>query len=337
MRVFVVAEIGSVHDGSFGNAKQAVFLAKQCGADAVKFQVHISAAETLKTAPAPSYFNTERRWDYFKRTAFTLAQWKEIKTFCDETGIEFMASPFSEEAVELMRKVGMRVWKIPSGEVTNLPLLKKIASYGQYVILSSGMSSWEELDKAVKVIRSANSKCKTTILQCTSEYPCPYERVGLNIMEQMAKRFELSVGLSDHTLDIFVPIVAVSRGASVIEKHLTFSRSMYGSDARHSLEPEDFAQMVKGIRVAEKILASPIDKDKVLKRYRKMKKIFQKSIVASSDLPAGRRLVREDLDFKKPGTGISAADADFVIGKTLARAVRKDQMLSRRDFSNHWR
>jgi len=332
MSVFIIAEIGSVHNGDFRTAKKAVSLAKECGADAVKFQLHISEAETLKDAPSPAYFKAESRWDYFKRTAFTPKQWKKLKDHCDSKGIEFMASPFSEDAVDVLKELKMRIWKIPSGEMTNLPMLRKIASFGQKIILSSGMSTWAEIEAAIKAINRVSRRNKLIILQCSSEYPCPHERVGINIMEEMAKRFRIPVGLSDHTLDIFTPVVAVSRGASVIEKHLTFSRDMYGSDARHSLEPDEFASMADGVRVAHKILSSRVSKNRLAGRYRGMKKIFEKSIVAKRDLPAGTRLKKSDLDYKKPGTGISAADSDSIVGMTLVRPVSRDQMLTRRDF-----
>ena len=326
MSVYVIAEIGSVHDGSFGNAKQAALLARECGANAVKYQVHIPEAETLKSAPSPSYFASETRWDYFKRTGFTQRQWQEIKATCDDTGIEFLASPFSHTAVELLQDIGMRRWKIPSGEVTNLPMLQKIAALGDPVLLSSGMSTWEELNAALAALQSAQQKVPVTLLQCTSEYPCPHERVGLNVMEEMRERYGLPVGLSDHSADLFTPVVAVARGAVVIEKHLTFSRAMYGSDARHSLEPTEFKSMIEGIRCAEVILTNTVDKDLVARQFREMKHIFEKSIVARRNLQAGTCLTHDDIDFRKPGTGISAAQAESVVGRVLKRAVKAEEL-----------
>ena len=326
MSVYVIAEIGSVHDGSFGNAKQAALLARECGANAVKYQVHIPEAETLKSAPSPSYFASETRWDYFKRTGFTQRQWQEIKVTCDDTGIEFLASPFSHTAVELLQDIGMRRWKIPSGEVTNLPMLQKIAALGDPVLLSSGMSTWEELNAALAALQSAQQKVPVTLLQCTSEYPCPHERVGLNVMEEMRERYGLPVGLSDHSADLFTPVVAVARGAVVIEKHLTFSRAMYGSDARHSLEPTEFKSMIEGIRCAEVILTNTVDKDLVARQFREMKHIFEKSIVARRNLQAGTCLTHDDIDFRKPGTGISAAQAESVVGRVLKRAVKAEEL-----------
>ena len=232
----IIAEIGSVHDGSVGNVHCLIDAAAECGVDAVKLQTHISEAETTKDAPMPPYFKGEPRFDYFKRTGFLLDQWLDFKNHCDESEVMFLSSPFSDEAVDLLESVGMEQYKVPSGEVTNLPMLDRIGSLMKPVLLSSGMSTWEELDRAVKVIR--NHHDQLIVLQCTTEYPCPYERVGLNVMLEMRERYKLPVGLSDHTLTSYATFAAVTLGASAIERHFTFSRKMYGSDAKHSLLPQ---------------------------------------------------------------------------------------------------
>lgn len=328
--VFIIAEIGSVHDGSFGNALKLVDLAKDCGADAVKFQTHIPEAETLRDAPSPPYFKGEPRWDYFRRTGFSPDQWKKLKAHCDEKAIEFMSSPFSLEAADLLLEVGLKRWKVPSGEMTNLPLLRHLAASGLPVILSSGMSSWEELDAAVEAVRSKGTL--EYVLQCTSSYPCPYDQVGINVMEEMAGRYGVKTGLSDHTLDIFAPIVAVSRGGLCVEKHLAFHRGMYGSDARNSLEPAEFIRMVEGIRAAETMLASRIDKDD-LSPFGDMKDIFQKSVVAVLDIPAGATITAAMVGCKKPGTGIPARDLEKVIGRKARNAITADTLVREGDLA----
>ncbi|MDB5103985.1 MAG: N-acetylneuraminate synthase [Fibrobacteres bacterium] len=328
-RTFIIAEIGSVHDGSFGNATRLIDVAKACGADAAKFQTHISEAETLRNAPAPAYFKSEPRWEYFRRTGFTLEQWKALKAHCDGIGIEFMSSPFSVEAVDLLMQVGMRRWKIPSGEITNLPYLRAVAATKVPVILSSGMSTWAELDAAVEAVRGQGTL--EAVLQCTSEYPCPDEKVGLNVMREIASRYGVACGLSDHTLEIFAPIVAVASGATVIEKHLTFSRSMYGSDAKHSLEPRDFQTMVQGIRAAETMLASKVDKDNV-SAFRDMKSIFEKSLVSLVEIPQGTKVTEAMIGCKKPGTGIPAARLGSMIGRIAAKGITADSLLAEDDF-----
>ncbi|MEA3352069.1 MAG: N-acetylneuraminate synthase family protein, partial [Chloroflexota bacterium] len=312
-----------------GNAQKLIEAAAACGVDAVKFQTHIPAAETLPDAPMPPYFKGEPRFEYFNRTGFSLEQWKALKGHCDQYGVMFLSSPFSEEAVDLLEKVGMSQYKIPSGEVTNLPMLEKIARLGKPILLSSGMSSWNELDQAIDVIRSQNNQL--TILQCTSKYPCPYNQVGLNIMLEMKSRYNLPVGLSDHTLTNYAAFAAVTLGAAVVEKHFTFSRKMYGSDAPHSLKPEELKSLVDGIRAIETMTSAVVDKDEIAP-YSKMKQIFEKSLVARVDIPEGTKLTRAMIAIKKPGTGISAAHLDQILGKVAQRDIAADQLLSESDL-----
>jgi N-acetylneuraminate synthase len=329
MKTLIIAEVGSVHDGSFGNAKCLIEAAAQCGADAVKFQTHIAAAETLPNAPMPPFFTGEPRYQYFERTGFRPEQWRALKDHCRAHGVEFLSSPFSEEAVDLLEAVGVARYKVPSGEVTNLPLLAKIARTGKPVLLSSGMSSWEELDAAVATVRQDAEEL--TVLQCTSEYPCLYEQVGLNVMAEIQARYGVPTGLSDHTLTNYAVFAAVVQGASVIEKHFTLSRRMYGSDARHSLEPAEFADMVQGIRAIETMLASPVIKSDI-GRFVTMKRIFEKSIVARVTIPAGTVLTAAMLQIKKPGTGISAARWHEVIGQRAVRMIQTDTVLVPEDL-----
>lgn len=329
MSVFVIAEVGSVHDGSFGNAQHLIDAAAECGVDAVKFQTHIADAETTRDAPMPPYFKGEPRFDYFKRTSFSLEQWRALKERCDARGTVFLSSPFSEEAVDLLEAVGVSQYKIPSGEVTNLPLLEKIARLRKPVLLSSGMSSWAELDTAVATIRRYHDQI--TVLQCTSEYPCPYEQVGLNVMTEMQARYGLPVGLSDHTVTVYASLAAVTLGATVIERHFTFSRKMYGSDARHSLEPHELLDLVRGIRAIETMRASGVEK--TTERVREMKRIFEKSLVAAADISAGTMLTRQLVGIKKPGTGIPAARLDEFLNRRLAQPVRADELFEESDFS----
>lgn len=330
-KVLIIAEVGSVHDGSFGNAQHLIDVAAECGADAVKFQTHIAEAETLRYAPMPPYFKGEPRYDYFERTAFSPEQWRELKAHCQERGVEFLSSPFSIEAVELLEQVGVARYKIPSGEVTNLPYLEVIAQTGKSVLLSSGMSSWAELDEAVNTILRYHDRL--TVLQCTSEYPCPYEQVGLNAMLEMGERYKLLVGLSDHTLTIYASLAAVTLGASVIERHLTFSRLMYGSDARHSLEPDEFADLVRGIRAIETMLASKADKDDIA-RFATMKATFEKSVVSLMDIPAGVLITEAMIGVKKPGTGIPARRFVDVLGKRARRQIPKDTLIREEDLAD---
>ena len=332
MKVSIIAEIGSVHDGSFGNAQRLIDAAAEGGADAVKFQMHIAEAETLRNAPNPPYFDQETRYDYFRRTAFTLEEWRRLKVRCEKRGVEFLCSPFSLEAVDVLEKLGVKRYKVPSGEVTNVPLLERIAKTGRPILLSSGMSSWTELDRAVETLRRRNKRL--TVLQCTSEYPCPYEQVGLNVLKEMERRYRLPVGLSDHTLSNYAAFAAVTLGAEVIEKHFTLSRKLYGSDAKHSLEPVEFAELVRGIRAIETMRRTPVNKNDV-DRYRAMKRIFQKSVVALVDIPSGAVLAPRMLGIKKPGKGIPASEFHSVLGKISARSIKADTLLRWGDLRNN--
>jgi len=329
-KVLIIAEIGSVHDGSFGSALKLIELAKECGANVVKFQTHIAEAETLQDAPVPSFFKGEPRYEYFKRTGFSLKQWKELKAKCGELKIEFLSSPFSIEAVELLEKVGVKRYKVPSGEMTNLPMLEVIAKTKKPVLLSSGMSTWKELNEAVDTIQKVHNDI--TVLQCTSEYPCTYENVGLNVMLEMKERYNLPVGLSDHTLTNYSVFTAVALGASVIEKHLTFSRNMYGSDAKHSLEPKEFKDLVQGIRAIEIILSTKVDKNEITKRMSEMKEVFEKSVVSVVEIPKGVIITREMIGFKKPGTGIPASHVNKVIGKQSKKDIAKEKLIKKEDI-----
>ena len=319
----IIAEIGSVHDGSFGNALKLIEVAAECGADAVKFQTHLPLAETRYDAPSPSYFKDESRFSYFERTSFSKAQWKDLKKAAEENGLIFLSSPFSIEAVELLEDIGMVAYKIPSGEVNNIPMLEKIAELKKPVLLSSGMSDWNELTAAYQVLKG---EAQLAVLQCSSSYPCLPESVGLNVISEIKQKFDCDVGLSDHTLGYSAAVCAVALGATVIEKHLTFSNRMYGSDAKHSMEPDQFTLFCDMLRDAWLMANSQVDKDN-LNPYIDMKATFQKSIVAAKNLPKNKVITSDDLAYKKPGTGISADRYQDLIGKTLLQDLQKDDFL----------
>jgi N,N'-diacetyllegionaminate synthase len=323
-RTFIIAEIGNTHEGSLGLAKQFIKAAADCGVDAVKFQTHIFSAESLLSAPNPPYFKSETREQYFNRTAFNLDQYKELKSYTEDLGCQFFSSPFSIEAVDLLCEAGIATLKIPSGEVSNIPLLEYIAKTGKKVILSSGMSSWEELDDAVNILKRKN---ELVILQCTSEYPCQPENAGLNIMLEIKRRYGCEVGFSDHTIGIGIPVAAVALGASVIEKHFTLSKLMYGSDAKNSTEPDEFKLLVDSIRAAETAINTSLDKNEKVKQLADMKMIFEKSIVARDSFKEGHIISAEDLAYKKPGNGLPPKEYKSLIGRALVKPINKDEQL----------
>ena len=296
-------------------------------------QTHIFESESLASAPNPPYFKDETRKEYFERTAFTVKQWRELKRYGEEDlSIDFFSSPFSLEAVDLLEVVGMDTYKIASGEVSNIPLLEKIAKTGKRILLSSGMSSWTELDDAVETLQS--NGCKDLIvLQCTSEYPCPPEQAGLNVLGEMKARYkDVTIGYSDHTMGVAVPLAAVIKGATVIEKHFTLSQKMYGSDAINSTEPEEFKRLVDEIRRIEVALSSKVDKDEKVKSLENMKMTFEKSIVSARDITTNCIISLDDLAFKKPGDGIPAREYKKIIGKKINKDVEKDYKFNLGDF-----
>tara|TARA_B100001989_G_scaffold206938_1_gene155697 strand:- start:891 stop:1901 length:1011 start_codon:yes stop_codon:yes gene_type:complete len=326
----IIAEIGSVHDGSFGNACNLVTLAKECGANIVKFQTHLAEYETIKNAPMPNYFKGEPRYEYFERTSFSKNKWEQLKKYCDENKIEFLSSPFSIEAAELLNDIGINKFKVPSGEVTNTPLLEKLASIGKPIILSSGMSDWEELNFAIELLLKNTELC---VMQCSSKYPCQYKEVGLNVLNELRKRYgnDITIGFSDHTNDISAGIAAAALGATVIEKHLTFSKKMYGSDAKNALEPKDFIRYSEGIKQTWMMLDNPVEKDNI-EEYLEMKKIFQKSIFSSRAINSGIPLQFDDLSFKKPGDGIAASKYKELIGKVAKTNLPENHKFNWKNF-----
>lgn len=326
----IIAEVGSVHDGSFGNALKLIELAASVGADFVKFQMHLAHCESLPEAPNPEFFSDESRVEYFSRTSFKEDQWIRLKEHSEQNGIEFLCSPFSIEAVDILERVGVSAYKIPSGEVTNIPMLEKVVATRKPIYLSTGMSSWAEIERAIEVCSGAG---ELVLMQCTSQYPCKLENVGINILEEMNDRFGEGVvlGFSDHTAGLVAPIVAATSGARVIEKHLTFSKKMYGSDASNATEPEEFNQLVKMLRQTWKLVECKVDKDD-LTPVAKMKEVFEKSIVTAREIAAGSILRRDDLAFKKPGSGIPAGDFSSVIGRVVKRTLLANQQLSFEDL-----
>ena len=216
----IIAEIGSTHDGSLSLAKKSIRAAADSGADAVKFQLHVAEDETLTNAPSPHYFKNESRYDYFKRTSFNFKEWKQIANECKKNKVEFICSPFSFKSVDILEKLKVKKYKIPSGEVTNIPLLKKISKTGKEILLSTGMSSWKEINLAKKQFK----KNKLLIMQCSSEYPCKLKNVGPNLFKDFKKKF-INFGFSDHTLGCAASSIAAALGASVIEKHLLFQKN----------------------------------------------------------------------------------------------------------------
>ena len=328
MGIKLIAEIGSVHNGSYKKAIKLIELAKSVGADIVKFQMHIAEEETLKNAPNPSYFKKESRFNYFKRIEFSVNEWIKLYKFSKKKKIKFMVSPFSIKAIDILEKTGCDYYKIASGEVTNLQLLKKIIKTKKKIFLSSGMSNWKELDQAVNILKKGKD---LVIMQCTSLYPCSHKKVGLNIINQMLKKYKFDIGFSDHTTEITAAISAATIGAKFIEKHLTISRRMYGSDAKNSMEPKEFKELAKNLKNVDEMISFPLNKNN-LSDFKNTRIIFQKSIVSKKELKKGHKINLSDLDFKKPGDGIYPNMLQLILGKKIKKNISKDYKFKLKDF-----
>lgn len=326
----VIAELGNTHEGSVGLAKCMITAAANSGADVVKLQTHIFEAESLASAPNPPYFSGESRREYFERTSFSHDQYVELIEHAGKQGVELISSPFSVEALEFLIDLGMKTIKIPSGEVTNVLLLNALAKQNVDTILSSGMSSFEELDHAVKILKTGNNK-SLSVLQCTSEYPCQPENVGLENIEIFKQRYACKVGFSDHTLSESIPALAVYAGAEIIEKHFTLSQLAYGSDAANSLEPAEFARMVTYIKEAFSVRESKQAKGAASEYISNMKTIFEKSLVYSGALESGHVLEYKDFSAKKPGDGLPPRTYTKLLGRTLKVDVACDQRVAMDD------
>ncbi len=331
-KTFIIAEIGQAHEGSLGILHSYIDALAQTGVDAIKFQTHIAHAESSEHEPFRVKFSYEddTRYDYWKRMEFTLEQWKGIKAHCDEVGVAFLSSPFSNAAVDPLEEVGVSAYKIGSGEVTNLLMLEKIARTGKPVILSSGMSSFDELDVSVQFLKEKD--IDVSVLQCTTAYPTKPEEWGLNVIDVLKTRYGVPVGFSDHSGDIFACLAATSLGAEILEFHAVFDKRMFGPDVKASLTIDDIARLVEGVRAIETALSHPVDKQDN-SRFGTLKSIFEKSLAVNKDLQAGHILTFDDLEAKKPkGYGIDASKWQQAIGKTLKTDKTAWDFLTKEDI-----
>jgi N-acetylneuraminate synthase len=261
---------------------------------------------------------------------FSEEHWVGLKRHAEERGLVFLSSPFSGEAVDLLERLGMVAWKVASGEVSNAPLLERLLATKRPLLLSSGMSALAELDATVA--RAQAASVPIAVLQCTTAYPCPPERIGLNLLPFFRERYGCPVGLSDHSGTTFAGLAAAALGCDVLEVHVTLSREMFGPDVPASVTTAELRQLVEGVRFIERMRASPVDKDAAAGDVVAMRHLFTKSVVARMDLPAGTVLLHDHLSFKKPGTGIPSERVGSVLGRPLRRAVARDQLLTWEDL-----
>lgn len=333
MQVELIAEIGQAHEGSLGIAHSYIDALAGTGVHMVKFQVHIAEAESSAYEPFRVKFSYEddTRYDYWKRMEFTPQQWAGLKKHCEDKGMEFGASPFSQAAVDLLESIGVKNYKIGSGEVANFLMLEKIAKTGKPILLSSGMSSFEELDKSVNFIKGFGNE--VSLFQCTTQYPTSAENSGLNVIPEMKARYGLKVGLSDHSGTIFPGLAAVALGAEMLEFHVVFNKKMFGPDASSSLTIEQVEQLTQGVQYISTSLANPVNKNDT-EKYSQLKAMFGKSLAVNKNLQAGHVLTVDDLETKKPaGQGISASDFNDVLGKTITHNMQQWDFLTDKDIN----
>lgn len=332
-KCFIIAEAGVNHNGSLKLAKKLVDAAKDAGADAVKFQTFKAEDVVTKAAGMADYQkkNTGKNGSQLKmlkKIELSCRDFIELKKYCDKKGIIFLSTPHTEDAVNFLKPL-VSAYKVGSGDLTNLPVLKKIAAKKKPIILGTGMATLKEVKEAVETIKKCGNN-KIIILHCTTNYPCLLNEVNLRAMTTLKKEFNLPVGYSDHTKNVFVPIMAIAMGASVIEKHFTLNKNMPGSDHKASLEPQELKEMVYNIRQAEKILGSAIKKP--AESEKKIMKIARKSIVAKRDILKGEKITGSMLIIKRPGIGIEPKYLNKVINKKTKKEVKKDQLISWKDI-----
>ena len=332
--VFIIAEAGINHNGSLEKALEMVELASSAGADAVKFQTFKAERLICKQAPKADYQvkktgQNESQLEMIRKHELGEKEHMEIKRRCEKLGIEFMSTPFDFESVDLLSRLGVKRFKIPSGEVTNLPLLRKVASRGIPVILSTGMSNLSEVAQAIDILCSSGLRRNNlSILHCTSEYPTPYGEVNLNAIRTMSLAFPgIDVGYSDHTPGIEISIAALAVGAKVIEKHFTLNKSLPGPDHMSSLNPEELRSMVIALRNVEKAMGDGIKRPEASEI--KNMPVIRRSIVARKAIPKGEVFTEKNLDVKRPGDGLSPMLWDAILGRLANKDYEPDDLIER--------
>ncbi len=327
----IIGEVAQSHDGSLGMAHAYIDALADAGVDVIKFQTHIAHEESTIDDDFRVKFSYEdkSRFDYWKRMEFNEKQWAELKRHVDDRGITFLSTPFSIGAVNLLNKIGVEVWKIGSGDIMSDKILDVITSTKKPCIVSSGMSTWDELDHTNQ--RFNDKKIKYCMMQCTSKYPTPLEKVGLNILNEMKKRYRCRVGLSDHSGSLSPSLAAIARGFSLIEVHATFDKRMFGPDTSASLTIEQIKKLVLFSNELNLIDNNPVEKNIIAKEMVSQKKLFDRSLALVRDLPSGHVLTEKDLTLKKPGGGLSWSQRNKLLNRPLSRDTSMKRLLKIED------
>lgn len=326
-RVLVIAEAGENHNGNMELAYKLIDVAKEAGADIVKFQTSVNSISRYAQKAEYQKKNTnasESQLDMVKKLRLGFDNYKKLKIYSDKIGIEFLSTPFDVESVRFLASIDVNYWKIPSGDILNIPLIEEVCKYPKPVLLSTGMSVFNELKVPVGILRNHGIE-DITMLQCTTEYPAPYESANLRAMKAMGDEFGAFYGVSDHTPGIEVPIAAVAMGAAVVEKHFTLDKNMEGPDHKASLDPDELKVLVRGIRNIEKALGDGVKA--VQECERKNIAVARKSIVANRDIKKGEIFTTDNITTKRPGTGISSAKWHELLGKAAWRDFEDDELI----------
>jgi N,N'-diacetyllegionaminate synthase len=330
MSVYIIAEAGVNHNGSIENAKKLIDAAVSAGADSVKFQTFIAENLVTENVGKAEYQKQEAGSDesqlkMLKKLELSFDEFKELQSYCEDKSIDFLSTAFDFDSIDFLNDIGIKKWKVPSGDITNLPFLVKIARTQKPVILSTGMSDMTEIREAINILKQHGTE-DLTVLHCTSEYPAPYKEVNLKAMNSIAEAFGVEVGYSDHTKGIEIPVAAVAMGAQIIEKHFTLDNNMEGPDHKASLEPSELKKMVSSIRNVE--LAMGTGEKKPVPSEEKNKMLVRKSIIASRKIEKGELFTEKNLTVKRPGTGVSPMKWFEILGRNSTKNYIKDELIT---------
>ncbi|MBI5211333.1 MAG: N-acetylneuraminate synthase family protein [Elusimicrobia bacterium] len=328
----IIAEVAQAHEGSLGMAHSYIDAAARAGAGAVKFQTHVAEHESTRSEPFRIRLGAQdkTRYDYWKRMEFSEEQWAGLAQHAREKGLTFLSSAFSLHAVELLHRLGMPAWKVGSGEARSREMIQAMARTGRPILLSTGMSPWADIDATVRDVKASGAPL--ALFQCSSIYPTPLEKVGLNMIDALRARYSVPVGLSDHSGSVFPGLAALARGADMLEVHVVFDRGLFGPDATSSVTFGELSTLAEAAKAFSTLDRHPVEKDAVAGELAGMRGMFGRSVAPARPLKAGTVLGPGMLAAKKPGTGIPCERRDSLFGKRLKRDVSPDQLLSEEDL-----
>ncbi|MES9692912.1 N-acetylneuraminate synthase [Bacillus toyonensis] len=324
---YIIAEVGVNHNGSMDLAKKSIDLAVEIGADAVKFQTFKTEKLVSKFAPKADYqtANTqskESQMEMLKRLELSFNDFRELKVYCEDKGIDFLSTPFDEESAHFLNEIGVSAFKIGSGDLNNTPFISFLDTFKKPILLSTGMSELKEVEETLAVMRQS----PVILLHCTSNYPAPLEDVNLNAMTTMKSKFNKLVGYSDHTSGVEVSVAAVAMGAKIIEKHFTLDKNLPGPDHKASLNPEEFSELIFSVRSIERALGDGVKR--CMPSEKNTKIVARKSIVANANLNKGQKITEDMIIIKRPGTGIEPKYYNKIMGRKLAKDIKMDETIT---------